>query len=215
MRLADNSRLLQVKCEIWIQNLWFLHCASFFMLVGTVSMVTSTDFIAYAMDLRHHSCQLTSAAMLLKHSRCYGLQECARCLSINFFIRWLKTRLIGTYGWAIEWAYLQPPRPPNPQTGEVVNAPFQIGAKRLEINENVNRARLIRYFLAPSVSLENRSVFAKAPNECMQVEHNMSSCRAAWSPLWWWRCLMDLFQTIKYVLINTSFIAFIYLPSSC
>ena len=47
-------------------------------------------------------------------------------------------------GQAIEWAYLQPPRPPNPKTGASRN-PRQIAAKRLEINEYVKRAQLITH----------------------------------------------------------------------
>ena len=41
-----------------------------------------------------------------------------------------------------------PPRLPNPETSGLKKSPFQIVAKRLEIDEKVNRARLIRHFLA-------------------------------------------------------------------
>ena len=47
----------------------------------------------------------------------------------------------------------------NPQTG-VEKFPFQIAAKRLEIDESVNRTHLVRHFLAL-----NRIAFSKAPNE--------------------------------------------------
>ena len=41
-----------------------------------------------------------------------------------------------------------PARPPFPQTMGSKSPPFEIAAKRLEIKQNINRARLIRYFLA-------------------------------------------------------------------
>ena len=55
--------------------------------------------------------------------------------------------LIGTHGEDIEWAYPRPHVSPNHQTGGQMSA-FQIAAKRLEIDENVNRARLTRHLLA-------------------------------------------------------------------
>ena len=60
---------------------------------------------------------------------------------------------------------------PNPHvaltllTGAIEPPPFEIAAKRLEMDENVNRARLITHFLALIYALNNRRVFAKAPNE--------------------------------------------------
>ena len=47
---------------------------------------------------------------------------------------------------------------PNPKLG-VEMSPFQIVAKWLEINENVNRARLIRHFLALNLCLEQSHSF--------------------------------------------------------
>ena len=38
----------------------------------------------------------------------------------------------------------------------------------------------------------NRTAFAKVPNEWMQIEHNMCGRRAAWSQLWWWLCFSQL-----------------------
>ena len=65
------------------------------------------------------------------------------------------------------WPIQDPPRPSNPQNrGGVEKCPFEIAAKRLEINENVNRPRLIRHFLALNLyALNNRTAFANAPNE--------------------------------------------------
>ena len=60
-------------------------------------------------------------------------------------------------------------RPPSPigqqSKGGLENAPFQLAAKQLEIDENVNRAPLTRHFQAMNEGLENRSAFAKALNE--------------------------------------------------
>ena len=39
---------------------------------------------------------------------------------------------------SVEWAYARPPCRPNPQTG-VETFPFEIAAKRLEIDENVEK----------------------------------------------------------------------------
>ena len=60
----------------------------------------------------------------------------------------------------------QTSRAPNPKLGRgSEKSPFQIAAKWLEIDENVNSACLIRHFLALNEGLENRTAFAKAPNE--------------------------------------------------
>ena len=69
--------------------------------------------------------------------------------------------LIGTHVSAIEWAYPQPqsPTPGSPKF------PFQIAAKRLDIDENVNRARLFGHFLALNICFEHRTAFAKVTNE--------------------------------------------------
>ena len=66
--------------------------------------------------------------------------------------------------------------------------PFQIAAKRLEINKNVKRARFVRHFSDLIYALNSRPSFAEAPNEWTQIEHNMRGRRTAWSPLWWWSC---------------------------
>ena len=69
------------------------------------------------------------------------------------------------------WAGYQMDLSPDPhilltaKSEGVEKAPSQIAAKRLDIDENVNRACLIRHFLALNIGLENRSAFAKAPNE--------------------------------------------------
>ena len=44
-------------------------------------------------------------------------------------------------------------------------APFQIAAKRLEIDDSVNRTRLISHLMALNIGFENRSALAKAQNE--------------------------------------------------
>ena len=59
----------------------------------------------------------------------------------------VNVELFGTHGRATESAYPRSPRPPNPKLG-VEKSPFEIAAKWLEIDENVNAARLIRHFLA-------------------------------------------------------------------
>ena len=67
---------------------------------------------------------------------------------------------------------------PNPQTEGVEKSTFQIAAKLLEIDENVNRARLVRHFTTLNLCLEQYTDFAKAPNERTKIEHTMSSRRA-------------------------------------
>ena len=58
-----------------------------------------------------------------------------------------------------------------------------------EIDENVNIAYSRTHNLAVKWCHEpTNTAFAKAPNEWMQIEHNMCDRRAAWSPLWWWSC---------------------------
>ena len=39
-----------------------------------------------------------------------------------------------------------------------------------------------------SDAMNKRTAFAKAPNEWMQIGHNMCSRWVARSPLWWWPC---------------------------
>ena len=52
---------------------------------------------------------------------------------------------------------------PNPKLG-VEKYRFQIVPKRLEIDENVNRARLARAFLAVNLCLEQLYSFRQSPN---------------------------------------------------
>ena len=47
----------------------------------------------------------------------------------------------------------------------VEKCPFQIAAKRLKIDVNVNRARLIRHFLVLNLRLEQSYNFRQAQNE--------------------------------------------------
>ena len=61
--------------------------------------------------------------------------------------------LIGTHGRAIERAYPRPARPPYPQNREVEKSSFEIAAKRVEVDENVSRAR---HFLALNLCLPKR-----------------------------------------------------------
>ena len=68
----------------------------------------------------------------------------------------------------------------------VEKSPFQVSANRLQFDENVYSAHFIIHFLI--VNLNNRTAFAKAPNDWTQFGHNMCGCRAAWSPLGWWPC---------------------------
>ena len=67
--------------------------------------------------------------------------------------------LVGTHGQTIEWGYPRPPRLTLTSKLEVEEYAFQIAAKRLEIDENVNRARLIRHLLTSyKISVENFTV---------------------------------------------------------
>ena len=61
----------------------------------------------------------------------------------------------------------------------VEKSPFEIAVRRLEVDENVNRARLVRHFLALNLYIKQSYIFAKAPNECAQMEHSLCGCRAA------------------------------------
>ena len=48
----------------------------------------------------------------------------------------------------------------------IEKSPFQIAAERLEVDENVNRARSVRHFLALNFYLlNNGTAFAKTQNE--------------------------------------------------
>ena len=48
----------------------------------------------------------------------------------------------------MEWTYQQLPTSPLPTEAGVEKSPFQTAPKRLEMDENVNSARLIRHFLS-------------------------------------------------------------------
>ena len=52
----------------------------------------------------------------------------------------------------------------NPNLG-IENSPFQIAVKRMEIDENMKRARLIRHFLALNLCIEQSYSFRQNPNE--------------------------------------------------
>ena len=80
-----------------------------------------------------------------------------------------------------QWTYIEWAHPPK-------KIPYLIAAKQLEMDENVKRARLITHFLALNLCLEQSCSFCQTPNEWTQIEHNICSHRAAWSPLCWWPC---------------------------
>ena len=69
------------------------------------------------------------------------------------------------------WAAYRMFPPPTPSLAPLVpkpgieKYPFEVAAKGLEANENVNRAHLIRHFLTKSDVVNNRTAFTKAPNE--------------------------------------------------
>ena len=91
----------------------------------------------------------------------------------------------------IKWTYPRPWVPPNPSNRRVKKIPFRISVKRLEVNENVNRAHLKKkkHWLAANwCNEQSYTTFAKAPNDWTQIKHNMCGRRVAWSPLWWWSC---------------------------
>ena len=54
--------------------------------------------------------------------------------------------------------------PAIPKRVGVEKSPFQIAAKQLEIDVSTEHI-LLRHFLALNVGFENRTAFAKAPNE--------------------------------------------------
>ena len=70
----------------------------------------------------------------------------------------------ATNGWAIKWAYPRHTMSFLTLKLGVEKSLFQIAPKRLEIDENVNRARWIRHFLALSDAMNNRTAFAIDPN---------------------------------------------------
>ena len=75
-------------------------------------------------------------------------------------VRWTDGQLIGTHGWAVEWAYPQPPRHPPKPGGRKV--PFTISANLIEIDEDVNRAHLRTHWLAiRSDALNNCTAFCQ------------------------------------------------------
>ena len=57
---------------------------------------------------------------------------------------------------AIKRAYPDSKSPLTPKLEGIERPPFQIPAKLLEIDENVNRTRLVRYFLALNLCLEQQ-----------------------------------------------------------
>ena len=70
-----------------------------------------------------------------------------------------------------------PPRPLTHKPG-LEKSPFEIASKRLEIDENVNRARLIRQFLALNLCHEQSYSFRQTPQMSERIL-NMCSRRAA------------------------------------
>ena len=73
---------------------------------------------------------------------------------------------------------------PQPQSWGVKKSPFQIAAKRLEIDDHAStgKKRLIKkdIFWLSSDAVNNRTAFAKASNEWTPIEHSMRGRRAAW-----------------------------------
>ena len=72
-------------------------------------------------------------------------------------------QLIGIHGWAIEPVYPHPHISTNPQIGGFENSPSQVAAQWLEINENVDQARLTRYVLALNSCRKQSQSFRKIP----------------------------------------------------
>ena len=56
------------------------------------------------------------------------------------------------------------------------NYPFQIAVKRLEIDENVNGARLIRYFLTMNLALNNRRPLQHLQKPRMSKRRSKTIC---------------------------------------
>ena len=78
------------------------------------------------------------------------------------------------------WAgYRMDPGPPHliktPKPG-VEMSPFETTVKSLEINENVNRARLIRHFLGLDLCLEQSYSFRQSPKLAKAADK--CSCQA-------------------------------------
>ena len=80
------------------------------------------------------------------------------------------------------WAYYRIDLPPdpnvtfNPPNRGVAKYPFEIAAKRLEIDENVKRAHLRTHWLAVNDAMNSRTAFAKAPNEYLLCLRSSTMC---------------------------------------
>ena len=62
--------------------------------------------------------------------------------------------------------------PLNPQTGGFEKSPFQLAVKQLEIDEIVNRARLMRHFLALNLVIEQSCSFRLSPKRRSERRSN-------------------------------------------
>ena len=75
---------------------------------------------------------------------------------------YVNEELLDIHGWAIEWAYPGPQLLVIPKQ-EVEKSLFHITAKRLEINENVNRADLRTHWLVVKWCHEQSYSFRQSP----------------------------------------------------
>ena len=112
-----------------------------------------------------------------------------------------------THWWAVEWSFSGLHLTLTPQ---IEKSPFEIAAKRLEIDENVNMHIWYAIFWVWIYAMDNRTAFGKAPNEWTQIEYNMCGRPAAWSPLGWWPCnktdtsCVDVYNVMPVLVANKT-----------
>ena len=93
---------------------------------------------------------------------------------------------------------------PHPPIWGVVKSPLQIAAKRLEIDENANGARLIRHFLSMNLYHEQsfESSFSPKPKNSIRRRSNIITCAVVERPDH--HCGDDLFHTPQIILHITQ-----------
>ena len=97
---------------------------------------------------------------------------------------------MAVHGRAIEWACPRPPRRP-------ISTQTARGARKVSLSNCTQtvgcRRKLSTEHIWEHISWCNEQSysFRQSPSEWTQIEHNICSCQAAWSPFWWWPCFMN------------------------
>ena len=86
---------------------------------------------------------------------------------------------------------------------KVEKFPIHVAAKRLEIDENVNRTYLRVHWVAVVWCNEQSYSYSQSQNEWMQIEHIMCGRRAVWSALWCLPCFYSPMGVLIRVTLNT------------